>query len=133
MPNKKIIPETLLRLSGLIGLLCILSTACQHDPVGVDAQPLVCFKTDVLPVIQSNCGKSGCHAGENGESRRLNLSTAAGILENISPRQPLSSNVFTSIIDGSMPPAPNSPLTKAQRSAIYLWILQGADTSCVTK
>jgi hypothetical protein len=120
-----------------LAFLALLASAvlisCRHNPVGVDTQPTVCFQTDVLPVIQSNCGKSDCHAGSGRGGSRLNLTSEAGIRKGIVAYQPLSSSVYTKIIDGSMPPSPNYPLTKDQRTALYLWILQGADTTCVTQ
>lgn len=129
MPNtKKIVPLVVLALLASVALI-----SCRHNPVGVDTQPIVCFKTDVLPVIQSNCGKSNCHAGSGRGGSRLNLATEAGIMKGIIPYQPLSSSIYSKIIDGSMPPSPNYPLTEDQRTAIYLWILQGADTTCVTQ
>jgi hypothetical protein len=119
---KKILPVT-----GVV-LIGILTTACRHDPVGVESQPQVCFTSDVLPIFQNNCGKSGCHDG--GGETRLDFSNADGILKNISPKQPLSSRGYTTIIDGNMPPSPSYPLSESQRTLIYLLILQGADTSC---
>ena len=132
MIKKMKMPEALLCCICVLVLGGIVITSCRHDPVGVEAQPLVCFQTDVLPIVQSNCGKSGCHAG-GGRDSRMNFATAEGVLASVSPRQPLSSRLYTAIMDGNMPPSPNSPLTKDQRTAIYLWILQGADSACVTK
>ncbi len=128
--NKMKISKKILVFTSSFFLCALLFVSCRHDPVGVDVQPQVCFQTDVLPVVQSNCGKSGCHSG-SGQDSRLNLATTEGILRSVSPGQPLSSNLYTAIMDGNMPPSPNHPLSKDQRTAIYLWILQGADTTCV--
>jgi hypothetical protein len=132
MKNKMKMIKKILLFAGAVICSGILVASCRHNPVGVETQPKVCFSSDVLPVVQSNCGKSGCHA-EGGSESRLNLFTVDGILGSVSPLQPLSSRLYTTIMDGTMPPSPNSPLSRDQRTAIYLWILQGADTSCVTK
>jgi hypothetical protein len=119
-------------LAGIVGLG--LLSACRNDPVGVDTQPKICFAKEVLPVYQNNCAKSGCH-GDSGE-RGLNLGTAEGILRNVVPGKPFDSEIYTALTNtwaGVMPPPPNEPLTLAQRTTIYLWILQGADTTCVAQ
>jgi hypothetical protein len=128
----------LMRLAALPMLLAMaLLAACRNDPVGVDAQPKICFSTQVLPVYQTNCAKSGCHGGSEGRSEGgMNLSTAAGILKNVTPGKPFDSRIYTALTntwEGVMPPPPNQPLTLEQRTAVYLWILQGADTTCVTR
>lgn len=108
--------------------LMLAFIACTHDPVGVDEQPLVCYQTNVKPIIQNNCAKSGCHAG--GE---LDLSTDAGILRRVTPGKPFESSLYNAITSTwiqPMPPSPNPPLTKEQRTIIELWILQGANTTC---
>jgi hypothetical protein len=124
-------PAFLQILSGILFLLALCTASCTHDPVGVDAQPKVCFGTEVLPIIQSNCAKSGCHAG----GYELDLSTPANILRHVVPFKPNQSSLYTvttSTWISPMPPSPNSALTLQQRTTIALWILQGASTSCGT-
>jgi hypothetical protein len=109
----------------------LLLAACQHDPVSPTDQPTICFTTQVLPIFQSNCAKSGCHAGDGG--RGLNLATADGILREVTPGQPLKSRAYTAMFDvwgGIMPPSPNAPVSAAARQIVELWILQGADITC---
>ncbi|MCB2205086.1 hypothetical protein KQI65_10080 [bacterium] len=113
--------------TGIVALL-LATSACQHDPVGVDQQPTVCYQTDVKPIIQNNCAKSGCHAG--GE---IDLRSDAGILRHVTPGKPFESSLYNAITStwiNPMPPSPNPPLTQEQRTIIQLWILQGADTNC---
>jgi hypothetical protein len=115
-------------LAGATLLISLSMCACTHDPVGVDQQPLVCYQTEVKPIIRNNCAKSGCHAG--GE---IDLGTDAGILRHVTPFQPYASSLYTTTTRTwiqPMPPSPNPPLTKQQRTAIELWILQGADINC---
>jgi hypothetical protein len=114
-------------------LLLPLLGACRNDPVGVQEQPKVCFSSQVLPIIQNNCAKSGCHAGTADGGERLALATASDIQREAVAGKPFDSRLYTAITDswaGVMPPPPNAPLTMEQRTTIYLWILQGADTTC---
>ncbi len=110
-------------------LLLAAFSSCTHDPVGVETQPEVCFSTDVLPVIQANCAKSGCHAGGSA----IDLGTGTAILRYVTPFKPGESRLYTAITSTwfqPMPPSPNPPLNKTQRTTIALWILQGASLSC---
>ena len=112
-------------------ILLIFNIGCRHSPSNISNQPAVCFGTEVLPLFQSNCAKSGCHNGQ-GESD-LNLSNASGIRRNVVPGKPLDSRIYSAITDtcgNIMPPPPNAPLPTGARTQIYIWILQGADTTC---
>ncbi len=128
------IHKTLLILCALLASGAFLA-ACRHNPVGVENQPRIAFATEVLPVLQSNCTKSGCHEEEGGRSR-LDFGTARGILANVVPYDPLNSRLYTAITStwsGIMPPSPSPPLSRDLRTKIYLWILQGADTTSTGK
>ena len=117
------------RIPAVVAGLLLAVTACTHDPVGVEAQPEVCFQTEVRPIIQNNCALSGCHAG----GHEPDLSTEAGILREVTPGDPGKSRLYTAITStwiNPMPPSPNPPLSLQQRSTIALWILQGAGTTC---
>jgi hypothetical protein len=123
--------RSVVAVSILLIITLIFSMACHHTPVNVNTQPAVCFATQVLPIFQSNCAKSGCHNGQR--EGRTNLSTDAGIRGDVTPYKPLDSQIYQAITDtwgNIMPPSPNSPLPKESRTVIYLWILQGADTTC---
>jgi uncharacterized membrane protein len=110
-------------------LLLLSATACTHDPVGVDTQPVVCFQNEVKPIIQINCAKSGCHDGEAESDMRSD----AGIMLYVTPFKPDQSSLYTvttSTWFNPMPPSPNPALTQQQRTTIAIWILQGANTDC---
>jgi hypothetical protein len=65
----------------------------------------------------------------------MNLRTAEGIRRNVTPNKPFESSLYTAMTatwGETMPPAPNPPLSKENRSAIFVWILQGADTTCTS-
>ncbi|MBE0643213.1 MAG: hypothetical protein IH600_03970 [Bacteroidetes bacterium] len=118
------------RTAAILGLfLSTALTGCTHDPVGVDAQPMVCYTTEVKPIILNNCAKSGCHAG----GHQIDFSSDAGIVRYVVPFKPEQSSLYTATTSTwiqPMPPSPNPALTQTQRTTIALWILQGANTSC---
>ena len=153
-----------IRYQGLAGILAfmLVSTtipSCVHDPfTPVDSNPidttgnpidttgqdttiikcdsnLVYFEQDVLPLIISNCAKSGCHDAITHEEG-YNLTSYANIMNSgiVRPNRPDNSKlikVLTEDGDDAMPPYPNQRLTQAQIALLTKWINQGAkDTSC---
>lgn len=110
--------------------------SCKHDPI----EPIVptteiCFQDKILPVIQSNCAKSGCHDAITAEEDII-LTDYTNIRKIVNPGNPSNSKLYEVLITspGSekfMPPAPNPPLTTEQMALIYGWIAQGAkNTTC---
>jgi hypothetical protein len=93
------------------------------------SNPHVCFERDILPVMQSSCGITGCHDPFT-MVEEYNFTTYAGILEGLNPGNPNSSKIYESITEDEpsdiMPPPPYDPLTQAQIDSIYNWILAGA-------
>lgn len=115
-------------------LLLFFVSACKHNPIGIENQPKVDFKSEVVPIIQANCAKSGCHDG--GGETRLNYLTETGILRSVTPLQPLNSRLYSAMTDSwgqIMPPPPSLPVPKELRTIVYVWILQGADTTSTLK
>jgi len=106
-------------------------SSCRHE-TDVSKVRKVCFKTEVMPIISSNC--TSCH-GE-GAAGNLDLRTYEGMKSLIKAGDPYKSELYTSItmaFGGRMPLKPHEPLTIEQRSTIFVWIRQGADTtSCTT-
>ncbi len=87
----------------------------------------ICFNEDVLPLILSNCSKSGCHDGKSWNIP--NLTNFSQILNFVLPGKPSQSKLYndiTAIFSGRMPPMPNNPLTQVQINLIKEWILEGA-------
>ena len=107
-------------------------TSCTHStelPANIDS---VCFDTEVLPIFQTNCALSGCH-GDNAEE--FSLTDYESIIKQITPLEPENSELYKAMTDSwgeLMPPPPAQPLSKQQRNVIYIWIKQGANTTCGT-
>ena len=131
---KKIIPFSLMAI-----LLFLVINACEHEvPVlNVDPAPQpgpvanngVCFENEVLPLLQSNCAKSGCHDAAT-HSKDIVLDSYANIMrKDIVPGRADNSKIYRVLFEtGSkkMPQAPNADLTAAQKALIGQWINEGA-------
>jgi uncharacterized membrane protein len=87
----------------------------------------VYFRQQVLPILVSNCAKSGCHDDITHEEGIITTSYATVISTgDIKPGRPSDSDLYKEIANGKMPPAGHTPLTQLQKDLIYNWILQGA-------
>jgi hypothetical protein len=128
----------------MIAICSIFIQSCKHElnypdynpnPIDTTTPPpvdtLVCFESQILPLFVSNCAMSGCHDADSPEEN-IQLTDYTHIRQEIIPYQPSSEDVMEAIIDGSMPPSPNSNLTSSQISLIQQWISQGAQntTNC---
>lgn len=98
---------------------------------------LVYFQQEILPIIVSNCAKSGCHDAAS-HKEGLNLTTYAKIMSsglvkaNNANGSKLIKVIKQSGGEEAMPPSPNQKLNAAQIALLSKWISQGAkDTSCV--
>lgn len=140
----------------LVGLIIMLLPACQHDPVtpvdpdptdtmdidtmetiGVQCDPdTVYFERDILPILRSNCAKSGCHDAATHEEDII-LDSYENVIESdiIKPFNLNGSDMYEVITetdsDKRMPRPPNQRLTNDQIAVIAKWIQQGAqDLTC---
>ena len=116
--------------------LGFLLASCEHESEQVNGTTKVCFPSEVLPPIKSNCAMSGCHTG-NGELLALN--NYNDILRIVTPGKPSKSKLHKVLTanphSGRFMPPNSSGLAKKYIDYISLWILQGAkdlDTSNVT-
>jgi cytochrome c5 len=116
----------------LVGVMVISIPSCTHDPVGIEGLDTICFGTEVLPILQTSCGMTGCH-GNGSAAAGYDLSNYESIIKSVSPRDPRGSKLYkviTSINGENMMP-PDRPLTQVQRTIIEVWIAQGAGkTTC---
>jgi hypothetical protein len=147
----------------LMALLSVCIYACRHLPPEVTAPPgnggtgtggggngggpgsnAVCFESEILPLFQSNCAKSGCHDATTHQKGYVldsydNLFKKDGRFEqnNIKVNNPEDSKLYEVLFEtgsSKMPPLPNPDLTTVQKNLIARWIREGAlnTTNCNT-
>lgn len=98
------------------------------DPCDPDS---VYFETDVLPILISNCAKSGCHDAASHEDG-VNLTSYEKVMStaDVEPFDLEGGKLYEAITDSDpddrMPPPPNASLTGEQVAIIAKWIQQGA-------
>lgn len=124
-------------LTALIIALAVIN-ACKHEiPLSVSGSPTpvpggtneVCFETQILPIFQSNCAKSGCHDAASHNEDYVFDSYANIIKKGINPGHATNSDVYEVLFEtGSkkMPRPPNPDLTAEQKALIGRWINEGA-------
>lgn len=89
------------------------------------------FQNEVLPLLQSSCGVTGCH-DPGTATERVILTSYNFIMQTteVVPGQPWESEIYKAIMEDDpedrMPPPPQQPLTSGQKELIYKWIAQGA-------
>lgn len=127
-------------------LAALLSNnACKHEPLppaptpadpvdtlvlgGVPCSPdSVYFENQILPLLVSQCAKSGCHDATTHEEG-LNLTSYANIIKKIKPGNPSNSKLYKVLLETGgdrMPPPPASAWTTEQINLFKKWIEQGA-------
>ncbi|MEZ4827729.1 MAG: hypothetical protein R3C61_15815 [Bacteroidia bacterium] len=137
------------------GLLSIF-TACVHEPIlpigggpgdSLDtvSNPVdtttqnihlcdpdtVYFERDILPILISNCAKSGCHDATTAKDGVM-LTNYQSVVQTgeITPFSPGESDLYKAItetdIEDIMPPLPNTALSADEIGLISKWISQGA-------
>src|SRR5688500_7681484 len=149
-------------LQMLMLLTIVVLTSCVHEPIatpedpgpgpdpidtadnpidtstqGVPCDPdVVYFDMEVLPLLRSNCAKSGCHDAITHEEDII-LDSYENVMNSdvIRPFDLNDSEMFEKITesdqDDVMPPPPNQRLNADQINLIARWILQGAkDLTC---
>lgn len=85
------------------------------------------FRQQVLPILVSNCAKSGCHDDITHKEGVITTSYSSVIRTgDIRPGRPGESDLYKEIINGKMPPAGHAPLSQQQKNLIFNWIAQGA-------
>jgi uncharacterized membrane protein len=116
-------------------LLCpviFLLFSCTQEVIILDDLDEVCFEQQVLPVIQTSCGISGCHdaAGEAEDFIAYDYENIMRIVKESDARNSKLYQIITAINSPEMMP-PDRALSKEQRTLIQVWIEQGAkNNSC---
>jgi hypothetical protein len=137
----------------LMVLVVVSVSACKHEPdvlpvvppdsynpnnqnpapiVGSSGDTIkdsICFAEEILPMILSNCAKSGCHDAAANTQDLKPLISFITVKHYVQAGSPSQSELYQSITANGqdlMPPNGNAPLTAAQINLIYDWIVQGA-------
>lgn len=88
-----------------------------------------CFKRDILPVLVSSCGISGCHDDAT-SADGYSFTSYTGTLEAVTPGNPQESDLYETITEDDitkrMPPQGYDPLSREHIDSIYNWIQYGA-------
>ena len=104
-------------------------TTCESPtPVGPPAfeAERACFTRDILPVLASRCGTTGCHDAVS-HKEGLVLTSYAGARSIVSARNPAGSSLYRVLTGGKkMPPSNKPQLTIAEIDSIGKWIGYGA-------
>lgn len=113
--------------------------SCKHEVTTLMVSPTplpgpvpnngVCFQSEILPLFQSNCAKSGCHDATT-HTKELILDSYVNIIRrDIVPGNADASKLYRVLFEtgkDKMPPLPNTDLTVAQKTLIAKWINEGA-------
>lgn len=128
-----------MKITRLILLMCICTAvsmfSCKHEiPVlpGPPDEEDICFETEILPIFQSYCAKSGCHDAATASEGYILDSYANIVARGIDEGNAAGSKIYEVLNedgDDRMPQPPNSPLSAAQISLIAQWINEGAQNT----
>jgi len=115
-----------------LGLIVLLGLSqCVVTPNEEPVDPLsegICFETDILPLMVSRCGNSGCHNSTD-KADNIDLTSYQGILKEVKPGNPGDSELIEYMYetgDDIMPPPPAEPLSMEQIKLMEDWISDGA-------
>ncbi len=98
----------------------------------------VCFQRDLLPVLVSSCGITGCHDQATHEEGYVVANYATVMNNLVRAGSPANSKLYSVITknpldENFMPPKPYPALTTAVKDSIFNWIKNGAlNEVCVT-
>jgi hypothetical protein len=123
-------------LAALIIPLTVIN-ACKHEiPQAVlSSAPVtggtneVCFQSQILPLFQSNCAKSGCHDAASHQDNYVFDNYTNIVKKDVRPGNASNSKVYEVLFETGnkkMPPVPNPDLTTEQKALIGKWINEGA-------
>jgi hypothetical protein len=117
--NPTVITPDVKTSTGNVNLVC-----SQQNQV-LNTKDSICFNTQVLPFMVTNCAKSGCHDSKT-KADGYDLSTYSSIIKKgIDLKNPQNSKLYREMLS-SMPPAPAPKLLKKETDLILKWITEGA-------
>lgn len=88
----------------------------------------ICFETEILPLMVSRCGNSGCHNATD-KADGIDLTSYEAILKEVKPGDPEDSEIIEYMYEtgeDAMPPSPAEPLNEVQIKLVEDWISDGA-------
>ncbi len=93
----------------------------------------VCFEKQILPLLQTNCAKSGCHDAISSK-KGIVLDSYTNIMkEGVQPFNLSESDLYEAITENDpdkiMPPPPSNKLSSDQINLISKWIMEGAQNT----
>jgi cytochrome c5 len=106
-----------------------LSTNCGTVASNASKGDSVCFNTQILPLIVSNCATSGCHDAKSRAEGYELTSFSTIIKKGIIAGNPSGSKLYQYMVrtdNERMPRPPAAPLSKTQTDLVAKWIKQGA-------
>jgi mono/diheme cytochrome c family protein len=132
-------------VTALIFTSALLLISCQHEAIWKptvtksSTQPgdLICFESELLPLINSSCSRSECH-GLGAEEPALNSYNALMASEFINTEEPSKSKIIKFLAhsnpDKRMPPPPDPAWSADKIQLLLNWIEQGAQntTNCAS-
>ncbi len=98
----------------------------------------VCFQRDLLPVLVSSCGITGCHDQATHEDGYVVANYTTVMNNLVRAGSPADSKLYSVITknpsdEDFMPPKPYPALTTAVKDSIFNWIKNGArNEACIT-
>lgn len=129
--QKQITMKSIIIFAGVLFVMAIAFTGCYKDVIlpkaGADpnAPPKqYSFKTDIAPMLNTKCAKSGCHvAGAQGPDLELAVSynslVNGGFVDTLIPNQSILYQMINGNMEVNIPDA-------TDRQKIYDWIRTGA-------
>jgi hypothetical protein len=108
-------------------LLCVILASCTDyviKPTKVVVPDSAKFKTDIIPIFNTSCNHSGCHAtgGHAPDLSPKNAYTSLIYFGYVDTDNPEQSIIYQKITTGSM----KANATDQDRELILKWIQQGA-------
>lgn len=107
-------------------IAALIYESCTYNHIPPDGG--ICFETQILPIINSNCANSGCHDAKT-HKEGYDFSSYNGIKKAVSLTSPSSSKLLTYMSrtdEKRMPPAPAAMVSKENQALILKWIQEGA-------
>ena len=115
-------------------LIMVTISQCTVTPNQPTTDPVtgefvgICFETQILPLMVSRCGNTGCHNAVDKEEG-IDLTSYEGIRKEVKPGKPGDSELIEYMYESgedAMPPAPTEPLSSEQIKLVEDWISDGA-------